>query len=191
MAGDSIERFYETHQKLYEFLLQSGEPTFAVEANNNFRRSLILAIASYFEHEITDIVRGISKIHANGSSIICELLEQKAINRQYHTYFDWEKKNANKFFGLFGAEFQAVAKEKVRGDSSLDQAIKNFLELGDTRNRLVHLNYVVFDVDKTPNDIMSLFRSSLIFVDFLTTTLLKAPDNPDAPGHSDSASGTK
>jgi hypothetical protein len=33
-------------------------------------------------------------------------------------------------------------------DAALDGSIRAFLELGNTRNRLVHLNYITFDVDK-------------------------------------------
>jgi hypothetical protein len=44
--------------------------------------------------------------------------------------------------------------------------------LGTTRNRLVHLNYVLFDIDKTPEDIMGLYRAALIFIPFLRSLLL-------------------
>jgi hypothetical protein len=46
-------------------------------------------------------------------------------------------------------------------DRALEDSIWAFLELGNTRNRLVHLNYVNFDIDKSPQDIMALFRSAL------------------------------
>jgi hypothetical protein len=37
----------------------------------------------------------------------------------------------------------------------------------------VHLNYVAFDVDKTPEDIMALYRSALGFLSFLREQLLR------------------
>jgi hypothetical protein len=185
MAGTEIESFYETHRALYEYLLSQSQITFADEANNNFRRSLVLAIASFFEHEVTAIVRAIPQKHAGGHPFITELIEQKAVSRQYHTYFNWDGRNANRFFSLFGADFSDAAKAMVQSDRALDDSIRAFLELGDTRNRLVHLNYVTFDLDKTPEDIMALYRSALRFTAFLKDKLLGeiAPaQEPEAAG---------
>jgi hypothetical protein len=170
-----IDTFYETHQALYNYLLVERQVSFANEANNNFRRSLVLAIASYFEHQVTAIMREIPRRHASGNPLICELIEQKAITRQYHTYFEWEGRNANKFFRLFGTEFRDSIRTAVQADQRIDESVKAFLELGDLRNRLVHLNYVTFDVDKTPEDIMARFRSALGFVAFLRARLLDEP----------------
>jgi hypothetical protein len=103
------------------------------------------------------------------------LIEQKAVARQYHTYFDWEGRNANRFFALFGTNFRDAARALVQKDDALDGSIRAFLELGNTRNRLVHLNYITFDVDKTPEDMMALFRSALGFVAFLKEQLLSDP----------------
>lgn len=175
MAETEIDAFYQTHRALYEFLLAQREVTFANEENNNFRRSLVLAIASYFEHHVTEIVREVPRKHAAGHPFICELIEQKAVSRQYHTYFDWEGRNANRFFALFGAAFRDAAKAVVQKDDALDSSIRAFLELGNTRNRLVHLNYITFDVDKTPEDIMALYRSALGFLTFLKEQLLTEP----------------
>jgi HEPN superfamily RiboL-PSP-like protein len=175
MPATEIDAFYETHRALYEYLLAQREVTFANEANNNFRRSLVLAIASYFEHQVTEIVREVPRKHADGHPFVCELIEQKAVARQYHTYFDWEGRNANKFFALFGSAFRDAARALVQKDDALDGSIRAFLELGDTRNRLVHLNFVAFDVDKTPEDIMVLYRSALSFLAFLKGQLLTEP----------------
>src|ERR1700749_345153 len=95
-----IETFYASHKAVVDFLIASEQPSFASDTNNNFRRSLILAIASSFEHEIAVIIAEIPRVHAGGNPIMVGLIEQKEIPRQYHTYFDWEKKNANKFFAM-------------------------------------------------------------------------------------------
>jgi hypothetical protein len=103
------------------------------------------------------------------------LVEEKVIPRQYHTYFDWEKKNANKFFSMFGSEYSELARTRVGADISLDRAVRDFLALGETRNRLVHLDYVNFDIEKSPEDIISMYRSARVFVSFVRETLLKPP----------------
>ncbi|KRQ09129.1 HEPN domain-containing protein [Bradyrhizobium manausense] len=171
-----IETFYASHKAVVDFLIANEQPSFASDTNNNFRRSLVLAIASSFEHEISGIIAEIPRVHANANPIVVGLVEQKVIPRQYHTYFDWEKKNANKFFAMFGSEYAELAKSRVAADGDLDQAVKDFLALGDTRNRLVHLDYVNFDIEKTPDDIIAMYRSARKFVGFLRETLLKAAD---------------
>lgn len=166
-----IETFYSSHKAVVDFLIVNEQPSFASDTNNSFRRSLILAIASSFEHEITEIIAGIARVHANSNALVAGLIEQKVIPRQYHTYFDWEKKNANKFFAMFGSDYSEFAKSRVAADTNLDQAIKDFLALGDTRNRLVHLDYVNFDIEKSPDDIIIMYRSALNFITFIRDTL--------------------
>jgi hypothetical protein len=174
----NIETFYASHKAVVDFLIANEQPSFASDTNNNFRRSLILAIASSFEHEITGIVAEVPRVHAGGNPIMVGLIEQKVIPRQYHTYFEWEKKNANKFFAMFGDEFSDMAKASVTANAELDQAVKDFLALGNTRNRLVHLDYVNFDIDQSPEDIIVLYRSAQKFIGFLRAGLLVAPDLP-------------
>lgn len=172
MATGHVEEFYRVHRDLIDYLIQNNQPSFASEANDNFRRSLVLAIASYFEHEISNIVRDLPVHHAGSHPMLLAIIEQKAVARQYHSYFDWDSPNANKFFSLFGSEYKAMASRKVTDDPDFKRAVAAFLALGVTRNRLVHQNYVQFDVDKTPEDIIGLYRDALAFLDFIKATLL-------------------
>ena len=175
MAATEIEVFYEAHLAVYQYLLENHQLSFANDVNSNFRRSLVLAIASYFEHQITDLMREVPKKHAGGNSLICALIEQKAISRQYHQYFDWETTNANKFFSMFGFEFRDAMHNKVRAEQSVEKSIRTFLELGALRNRLVHQNFVAFDIDKSVDDIMAMYRAAIEFIIFLRDNLLNEP----------------
>lgn len=172
MSREHIDKFYDDHLALGEFLLKSGEMSFAVEAGNNFRRSLVLAVASFFEHEISEIIRQMPARHAEGNAMLTALIETKAISRQYHTYFDWDNMSANKFFGSFGDGCKSEFQAKTKGDTAFKASVTAFLELGQTRNRLVHRNYVQFDVDKTAEDIYTQFKLALAFLDYIRVTLL-------------------
>lgn len=172
MSRDYIDKFYADHIALGEFLLQSKELSFAVEEGNNFRRSLVLAVASFFEHEICEIIRQMPALHAGGNALLTSLIEAKAISRQYHTYFDWDNMSANKFFGSFGDGCRAAFQAKTKADANFKASVMAFLELGQTRNRLVHRNYVQFDVDKTAEDIYAQFKLALDFLEYIRTTLL-------------------
>lgn len=172
MIVTEIDRFYDSHKAVSDYLLENGELSFANDVGSNFRRSLVLAIASFFEHEITAIIRELPRRYAAGNPIISELIERKAISRQYHQYFAWDTSNANSFFSLFGSEFREAMQSKIRADQSIDRSVKAFLELGALRNRLVHQNFVQFDVDKSVDDIMTLYRSAQEFLALVRVGLL-------------------
>lgn len=172
MGREYIDKFYDDHVALGNFLLEKNEVSFANEAGNNFRRSLVLAIASFFEHEISETIRQMPAHHAAGNTMLTALIEAKAVSRQYHAYFDWDNLSANKFFGSFGDDCKAAFQAKTKADTAFKASVTAFLELGQTRNRLVHRNYVQFDVDKTAEDIYAQFKLALLFLDYIRATLL-------------------
>ena len=104
---------------------------------------------------------------SGGDSAILALVKNKVIERQYHTYFDWDKKNANKFFSLFGDEFSVAMKKLVDEDDILKEAVIAFLEIGSLRNNLVHLNFANYPLDKTVEEIYQLYQRALVFLDCL------------------------
>ncbi len=172
MSVASIEAFYQGHAELIAYLLKNGEITFVSDATDNFRRSLILAVASHFEAEISAIVRALPGHHSKNNPMLIALVDQKAVSRQYHTYFQWEGTSGNSFFSMFGPAYKAMCQKKVKEDSSFDQSVRAFLSLGSTRNQIVHLNFVEFSVDKTPEDIIKEFRLAQTFVDYVRSSLL-------------------
>ena len=95
---------------------------------------------------------------------ILAFVKNKAIERQYHTYFDWERSNANKFFSLFGTGFKDFMIARVKESKELAASIEAFLELGNIRNQLVHQNFAVFPLDKTAGRFISYTRQASLFV---------------------------
>jgi hypothetical protein len=131
------------------------------------QKNLPLAAASYFEHLVTEALRGYVRLKSNGCDELISLFDQKAIKRQYHTLFEWEKSsNANRFWGLFGDAFKAVAVAEVAADPDLAQSIKDFLSIGELRNQIIHQNYVAYTSAKSAEEIFSLFQSAERFVTF-------------------------
>ena len=164
-ARDTIKKTYEDYQEYSLFLEKEGQISFVSDYRNIFSKTLLLSVASYFEDAIRQIIHKI--LLTSESNILKEFIENKALNRQYHTFFDWNGKNANSFFGLFGEDFKVFMKQKVKENENLDQSIKDFLFLGKTRNELVHRNYALFNIDMTVEDIYNKFESALQFIDSL------------------------
>lgn len=98
---------------------------------------------------------------------ITAIVKQKAIDRQYHTYFNWDENNVNKFFSLFGSTFKEKRKQDVKNNPDLQSAIKSFIELGGERNKLVHQNFADYTIEKTAEEVYELYHQATIFIDFL------------------------
>lgn len=110
--------------------------------------------------------------NSGNNPMIISFVKNKALERQYHTYFDWKSaKSANKFFSLFGEEFKKQASGDVKDNSELEESIRAFLEIGNLRNELVHGNFAVFPIEKTVEEIYELYHSANQFIDYLSSKL--------------------
>jgi hypothetical protein len=169
-----IDQQYESGNSLVDYLKSQQQITFYNEAENNFRKTILLSAASYFEKEISDTVIEFAKSHTDNNELVVSIIRQKAVSRQYHTYFDWDKAtNANKFFSLFGEEFKNKMLVKVKDDPKLVISIKSFLEIGQERNKMVHQNFAEIVIDKTADEIYKLYQTSLYFISIIKAELIK------------------
>lgn len=169
-----IDKLYVSGNSLLEYLKDNQQLTFYSEAENNFRKTILLSAASYFEKECSEIVLEFAKSHSENDEMVISIIKQKAISRQYHTYFDWDKAtNANKFFSLFGENFKIHMVKRVKYENQLDTAIKAFLEIGQERNKMVHQNFGEVVIDKTAEEIYNLYKVALFFIETLKDELIK------------------
>ncbi|HFC8842495.1 TPA: HEPN domain-containing protein [Neisseria oralis] len=163
---DIIDRIYEDHKELKKFLEDHDEISLSISADEIYRKTLLLAISSYFEDRITSCVLEYVKEQTHEKHIISELVRTKFISRQYHTWFRWDDKNINSFLGIFGEPFKKYATEKIK-DEELEESIKQFLELGLDRNRLVHQNFAAFSLEKTSDELYSSYKEAIKIIDRL------------------------
>lgn len=173
-----VDRFFTEASVILE-ALPDTEPSLRITANDNFRKSLLLAAASYFEKRICDIVLEFVRERSKGSVLLEEFVRNKAITRQYHTWFDWEKNNANRFYSLFGKSFSEMMRERVKQIGGLQDSERAFLEVGNERNKLVHQDYVTFLLNKTMDEIYQCYRKALDFVEILPAALRECDNCSD------------
>ena len=105
MKRTIVDRLYNQFGEIVD-QMGDTEITLRLTAEENFRKGLLLASASYFENRITETLLGMVSNATNNNLTVDEFFRNKAISRQYHTYFQWESSNANSFFGLFGEGFK-------------------------------------------------------------------------------------
>lgn len=166
---NTIEKIYSEYIALITFLNKKEEPSFELLVRNNFTKIFIIAIASFFEKEITDLILDYTKKTSNKNKLLINFIKNKAISRQYHSLFQWSENNANSFFGLFGDDFKTFMQKKTTNDAQQENT-KAFLELGSLRNRLVHNDYASFIIDKTLEEIFQSFESAQEFLNWLKET---------------------
>ncbi|MEW6132704.1 MAG: HEPN domain-containing protein [Pseudomonadota bacterium] len=173
-----VDRLYDESASVIRALGLS-EPSLAVAAGDSFRKALVLAAASHFEHRVSSCVLEFIQERANGSGLVVAFVKNKAVSRQYHTWFKWDDTNANQFFGLFGSEFKQMMGERIKASEELKSSIRAFLEIGNERNKLVHQDFASFSLEKTLDEIYALYRQSLPFVESLGAHLRECqPPSP-------------
>ena len=94
----AVDRLYEEAISIINHLKGYNETSLEYSAADYFRKALLLAAASYFEYRICDDVLCFVRECSNKSELVESFFKNKAIARQYHTWFSWESKNANSFF---------------------------------------------------------------------------------------------
>ncbi|WP_292704635.1 MULTISPECIES: HEPN domain-containing protein [unclassified Nostoc] len=98
-----VDRIYQDNLDLLKFLEEKNEPSFMVQFNIVFTKTLLLSAASYFEHEICRMVQTFIEYKTQNDECIVSIVKQKAIERQYHTYFDWEEGTSRAYLSVFSA----------------------------------------------------------------------------------------
>lgn len=171
MESERIERQYQDSQELYEYLVGKGEITFATYINNVYKKVLVLSAASFFESVISKQISEYATKASGSDKRIVNLIENKVIERQYHTLFNWDAKNTNAFWSLFGEITKAKVREQINGDEELRTSEIDFVELGKQRNLLVHENFAEYDVNITVEEIYKKYKSACKFISFIATVL--------------------
>jgi RiboL-PSP-HEPN len=166
-----VDKLYGEFVAIVQMMDRYNAISFRNTLNENFRKTLLLCAASHFEFRITSDVMSFCEEISGGNSLVPSLIKKKAVTRQYHTWFNWESNNANAFFSMFGEEFKAYMAALLKTDENLTKSVADFIELGRERNRLVHQDYGSFSLEKTSEEIFSLYASGLMFVEYVPKAL--------------------
>lgn len=151
--------------------MDNSELSLSVAVDANFRKAILLASASYFEKRVCELITDYARSHVSDERLIC-FINNKALSRQYHTFFNWDAKNCNNFLGLFGDDFKREFASKISANPLLEVAIKNFIEIGGERNRMVHQDFGQYSLEKTSEEIINLHVAAKSFILELRSSLI-------------------
>ena len=180
-----IERLHGEFHELHNFLMNPkvGKERLALVVDEIFPKTLLLAVASYFEHRMRTAVEEFAKDVTHNDYRLVSLINRRVIERQYHTWFNWKAEKAtgaNSFFGMFGDLFKKYAEKTVKENDRLDEAIRAFLEIGRVRNELIHEDFAEFPFNKTPNDVYQLYERASFFVEWFPIAIREFPTPMDS-----------
>ena len=171
MATKPVDALHKDFADLLAFLDQAGQISFRITADDNFRKVLLLAAASYFERQLTEVVVSFVGTVTAPDHVVTWLIKKRVVERQYHTWFDWKARNANKFFSMFGNSFKNHMSKLVNRDDTLSSAIQAFMEIGRERNDMVHHDFGSYTLQKTLEEIYEMYRSAAKFVEWFSQEL--------------------
>lgn len=170
MYNKKIKSLYNEYCEFYDFLMSNKQISFGLYINDIYKKALLLSAASYFESVITRTIYKFVSSKAHNNPEIIAFVDNKALKRQYHTFFDWDGNNANRFFGLFGSEFSQRAREEIKA-KKLEESEAAFLSIGRERNQLVHQNYIEVQINATFKEIYIKYEKACHFVELITQLL--------------------
>lgn len=167
-----VDQMYDEFSEVTDYL-RSQQPSFFLTADELFRKNLLVAAASYFEQRVKDIMLDFVRDSTDGNERLVSLVRDKITERGYHNLFQWDNtaRNANRFWSSFGEPFNTEIREVIRQDIDLEEGIKEFIELGRDRNRLVHQDFGAFSLEKTAPEIYESYKKALVFVNDLPRIL--------------------
>lgn len=183
MIGD-IEALFAQYEDLRTYLVGQGQPSYASTIESIAPKVLLLAAASYFESQVVSAIVDHFTSRLGRDDPRVEFVKERALERQYHSLFDWKATNVNKLWAFFGPTFKEYAARAVDDDDVLSDGVRAFLEIGRVRNEMVHGNYLSYDLQKTGGDIMDLARRGDSFISRLGPLMAgyipSTPIDPDS-----------
>ena len=168
--NNRIEELYNDHKDLTAFLERKRQLQLRSRVEDTLRKSLLIAVASYFEVAFTETIVSLYREETNPAGPLAQFVKKQAIGRRFAQLFEWDKgneagNNANRFYRLFGEEFSTYMKKRVDSNKCLRESVQAFLEIGHLRNRMVHGNYADVQFNHTVGDIYNLYKKANIFIE--------------------------
>ena len=170
MYSAKIKALHEEYSELIAFCRENHQVSFEMYINDTYKRTLLLSAASYFEVTISKAIHTFADTQSHQNSELVAFVDNKGISRQYHSYFDWDRNNANKFLGLFGDAFKQKVRTQI-AEKDLVAAETAFMIIGRERNRLVHQNYIEAQINGTFDEIYTQYEKACNFVAFFVEIL--------------------
>jgi len=166
MKSAKIEELKRQYEDIVAILKESGRLDLWIAANESYAKSLLMSAASYFEHEVIEILRAYFSHHSSGNVRLDSFVWKMALNRKFYSLFDFGANNVNGFFSLFGEEVKNSWR-KYSDENNLGDAIKDFLSICNDRNKIVHQNYAAYQLEDSFDKLFPRYENACKFLEAL------------------------
>lgn len=166
-----IDELYKDAKEAIDKLDKPEDISLKLSMQQFLSKALLLSVASHFEMRLKKIVIDFANEKSHGSPSINSLISKKAVERQFHTWFDWKTSSVTPFFSLFGAEFREVMREKILTSEELKDSISSFMETCGERNNIIHQDFISYEFKKTLDEVYKSYQNSMLFLETLKAEL--------------------
>lgn len=134
------------------------------DLDSQFRKLAVLSCASHLE---SDMMEALKAYFVNIAPSVGEFVRRTALDRKFHTLFNWDKPLPDSFFRSWGAECERRYKDRL-AEPEFEAIMRSFMLLVSSRNLLVHENLAEQSSDLTFQEVREHFEraeqfSSLAF----------------------------
>lgn len=169
-----VDELYNEFSEIINHLEEDKRPSLQNVADENLKKLIIIAAASFFENEIKKQLLVFIEERSNKDSMLISFVEQQIdIDRKFYKLFDINEEcsNCNKFFKLFGDEFNKKCQEDLKSNNELRDSMKAFIEVINTRNKIIHNNYLEQHIEKTCRECYDLYKKAENFIGYILKKL--------------------
>tara|TARA_R110002020_G_scaffold13224_1_gene47693 strand:- start:150 stop:692 length:543 start_codon:yes stop_codon:yes gene_type:complete len=176
----SLQELKQTHDEVKNYLLQEG----GIEQFTTYEalatKSLLIAAAGEMERKFNKLLKD-SPISYGSPDFLISFITSQAIERKFHSMFNWKSANINSFAGLFGPVKKAEIIDEFKSLSG-QKVIKDFIFIGSERNRIVHKGLATESLDHTFDEVWEKYLSASKILEILEKLLVKKLE-PTPPPH--------
>jgi hypothetical protein len=135
-----------------------------LDVNQLVTKSMLMSCASFYEDEVTRIVRNVLDA-GNHTGSVRKWLNETAVDGQFYKWFNFRgATNTNGFLAKFGKEFKDNTRRLLESKDKRKQAEQAFLDLCQKRNECVHRNYAAYSLDLTIQEIYDKHKLAMSYI---------------------------
>jgi len=149
-----------------------------------FRKLAVLSCASHLE---SDLIAALKEYFSKLRPSVGEFVRRTALERKFHTLFNWEQPLPDYFFKSWGADCERRYKARL-SDPGFDSVMRSFMLLVASRNQLVHANLAEQSSDLTFAEVREHFGRAEQF-SLLAVNVIEGAGEVPGPGGESGSSG--
>ena len=137
-----------------------------VNTRSAFAKAMILAAGNWLERRTLHALADFTASSSNKQTLVF-FVRAGAIDRKFHTLFNWKSGTVNYFLGKFGKDFKEKVLEASGENDNVQRASHDFMNLVAERNKLAHSSQIGDEAQFTASDVRTMFYNAAGWVSWI------------------------